>query len=306
MQGALGSAISAASSILAAGPYTTPAAVRGSVVILLCILAAFGTILLLPSRMDIALRRLGGTFLLAAILCLGALGISHEANHMGVYFWIFALIALAGAVRVISHPQPVYAALYFVLTVFATAGLFILMQAEFMAAALVIIYAGAILITYVFVIMLASQAHTPGSTPSGSDYDATSRDRVIASAVGFVLMGTLIYVIFDKADHMPGPGSQTVLVAETYAGAPVQGQTQQLGQYLFAAQSVNLELAGLILTLSMVGAIVIARRRVISTEPVTHRPPEMETAPMTPADDSPHSIPVYGTDNPRQKAYPET
>src|SRR5690348_16323682 len=213
MHGPLGSAISAASPILAAGPYTTPAAVRGSVVILLCILAGFGTILLLPSRMEIALRRLGGVFLLAAVLCLGALGISHEANHMGVYFWIFALIALAGAVRVISHPQPVYAALYFVLTVFATAGLFILMQAEFMAAALVIIYAGAILITYVFVIMLASQSHTPGTTPSVSDYDATSRDRVIASAVGFVLMGTLIFVIFDKTDHMPGPGSQTVMVA---------------------------------------------------------------------------------------------
>ena len=102
MQGALGSAISAASSILAAGPYTTPAAVRGSVVILLCILAAFGTILLLPSRMDIALRRIGEVFMLAAMIFSARSGISHEANHMGVYFWIFALIVAGGAVRVIS------------------------------------------------------------------------------------------------------------------------------------------------------------------------------------------------------------
>ena len=75
---------------------------------------------------------------------------------MGVYFWIFSAIALVGAVRVVTHPRPVYSALYFVLTVFATAGLFVLLWAEFMAAALVLIYAGAILVTYVFVIMLAA------------------------------------------------------------------------------------------------------------------------------------------------------
>ncbi len=60
--------------------------------------------------------------------------------------------------RVVTHPAPVYSALYFILTVFASAGLFVLLSAGFMAAALVLIYAGAILITYVFVIMLASQA----------------------------------------------------------------------------------------------------------------------------------------------------
>lgn len=286
--------------------FTTPAAVSGSVVVALCVLAAMGTILLLPSRLELAVRRVGGVFMLAALVILGSLGISHAENQMGVYFWIFSIIALVGAVRVITHPQPVYAALYFVLTVFATAGLFILMQAEFMAAALVIIYAGAILITYVFVIMLASN---PQSSAAGgstlSDYDSTSRDRVIASAVGFVLMGTLIYVIFDKTDRMPEPGSQ-LAGAVTQVGAPVTGATQELGTYLFTAQSVNLELAGLILTLSMVGAIVIARRHVISTEPTPTQLPQVEIAPMTPVDDSPHSIPVYGTANPRQKAYPET
>ena len=70
---------------------------------------------------------------------------------------------------------------------------------------------------------------------------------------------------------------------------------------------VNLELAGLILTIAMVGAIVIARKRVVSVEPAfRRRSGETLTAPMTPVDDNPHSIPVYGTDNPRQKEYPET
>ena len=68
-----------------------------------------------------------------------------------------------GAIRVVTHPKPVYSALYFVLTVFASAGLFVLLWAEFMAAALVLIYAGAILVTYVFVIMLAAEAPPPGA-----------------------------------------------------------------------------------------------------------------------------------------------
>ena len=70
---------------------------------------------------------------------------------------------------------------------------------------------------------------------------------------------------------------------------------------------MNLELAGLILTLGMIGAILIARRRVIV--PDGRRPAgagKTFTAPATPINDDPFSIPVYGTDNPRQKAYPET
>jgi NADH-quinone oxidoreductase subunit J len=57
----------------------------------------------------------------------------------------------------------------------------------------------------------------------------------------------------------------------------------------------------------MVGAIVIARRRIVTGDTgVTARAPDMMSTPATPVDDNPHSIPVYGTTNPRQKEYPET
>src|SRR5947209_9603130 len=164
MLGPAGLAISGLSplpAILGAEPgglfYIEPA-----IIITLCVLAGIGTVLLLPSKLESAFRGIGGTLMLAAVVILAALGIQRSPHHMGVYFWIFSLIALAVAVRVVTHSKPVYAALYFVLTVFATAGLFILLSAEFMAVALVIIYAGAILITYVFVIMLASQASEGG------------------------------------------------------------------------------------------------------------------------------------------------
>ena len=74
--------------------------------------------------------------------------------------------------------------------------------------------------------------------------------------------------------------------------------------FLFQKHLVNVELAGLILTVSMVGAIVIARRKVVGD--IVPGNGEMLVAPATPVDDNPHSIPVVGTRNPRQKEYPET
>jgi NADH-quinone oxidoreductase subunit J len=282
-----------------------------SVVLALCVFAGIGTLLLLPTRRDVSFRRIGGTMVVSALLIFVSIILRNVAAGMNVYFWIFSFIALAGALRVITHPRPVYSALYFVLTVFASAGLFVLLDAEFMAAALVLIYAGAILITYVFVIMLASQAGAPGSRAAFvSEYDAVSREPLIASMVGFALMGILLFVIFDRAAAI-APLPPAVVAADKAEIAKIpngaqMGNTQMLGVYLFQHQTVNLELAGLLLTISMVGAIVIARKRVVYHELPASRRPEVTVAPATPIDDNPFSIPVYGTDNPRQKAYPET
>src|SRR5688500_7524070 len=139
--------------------------VAPTLVLMLTVAAGLGTYLLLPNRrLNMSARGVGGVVMLFVALALALAVIRTTADMTGgpgIYFWIFSAIALFAALRVITHPRPVYAALYFVLTVFATAGLFILMWAEFMAAALVLIYAGAILVTYVFVIMLAASS-TPG------------------------------------------------------------------------------------------------------------------------------------------------
>jgi NADH-quinone oxidoreductase subunit J len=332
-------------------------------ILLMCVVAGVGTVLLLPSRRETPVRKIGGAVVLAAALVFAALLIRAAAQVKGgsglsLYFWIFSAIALGGALRVVTHTRPVYSALYFVLTVFATAGLFILLWAEFMAAALVLIYAGAILVTYVFVIMLATSSASPApdtgaaateAGPTGNEatngdalpppagaraslaglaeHDAVSREPLIASAVGFVLMGMLLFVVFDRAgeritpsDREPLTGrviERSVLAREAAVpnnpAAESAGETQRLGLYLFENHVVNLELAGLLLTVSMVGAIVIARRRIYAPATVggvrrddLGAAQDVFHAPMTPIDDDPHSIPVYGTDNPRQKAYPET
>jgi NADH-quinone oxidoreductase subunit J len=284
------------------GQATVPMA--PAAVLVLCVVAGVGTVLLLPSRREASLRKIGGAVLLGAGLILAALLIRWTAGTAAwgtkshqVYFWIFSAIALVGALRVVTHPKPVYSALYFVLTVFASAGLFLLLRAEFMAAALVLIYAGAILVTYVFVIMLAAEASGPGAFV---EHDQVSRDPVLASAIGFALMGVILFVIFDKyqAIQPSGPGATGTSVAA--------GATQQLGSFLFTRQLINLELAGLILTIAMIGAIIIARRRVQTDGEPAPASEDVILGPSTPQNDDPHSIPVYGTTNPRQKEYPET
>ncbi len=277
----------------------------------LCVAAGIGTVLLLPGGGESPFRKIGGVVLAAVALILAALlvrvGAHAGGEQVGVYFWVFSAIALVAAIRVITHPRPVYAALYFVLTVFATAGLFILLWAEFMAAALIIIYAGAILVTYVFVIMLASQA---GSETKMADqlaeYDAVSREPTVAAAVGFALMGVLLFVIFDRSaapGRVPASAGSASAMSRVAESA---GATQKLGYYLFENQALNLELAGLLLTVSMVGAIVIARRRVVDAKVAGDASARTPAPRATPIDDNPHSVPVYGTENPRQKAYPET
>ncbi|MGE5609272.1 MAG: NADH-quinone oxidoreductase subunit J [Bacillota bacterium] len=286
------------------------------VVLVLCVLAGVGTVLLLPSRREKSIQAIGGVLVLAAMLILAALLVRQGAQGTGdLYFWIFSGIAIISALRVISHEKPVYAALYFVLTVVASAGLFVLMWAEFMAAALILIYAGAILVTYVFVIMLAQQAQSIGTEYVSAEYDRTSRDPIIASAVGFLLMGLMLFVIFDRGPGLTAPASTPQAAAAMGPQVTAATSLQELAQYLFTTQIISLELAGIILTLAMVGAIVIARRRV-AAEPVLHgdvlsaRAPgsgQLVTTAGTPTgvDDNPHTIPIDGTENPTAKAYPE-
>jgi len=109
-------------------------------------------------------------------------------------FIVFAVLSLAGAVQMISQKRPVYAALFFVLVVLSTCGLLLLLEAWFMAFAVVIVYAGAILITYMFVLMLAHQASDADNVGEIPAYDRRSRDPVAGVVVAALLAATITTV----------------------------------------------------------------------------------------------------------------
>ncbi len=213
-----------------------------------------------------------------------------------IYYYLFSGIALVAAVRVITHTRPVYAALWFVMVVLSSAGLFLVLSAQFMAFAVVIIYGGAILVTYMFVIMLASQSDPTGK--SDQAYERIATEPIIASAAGFLLLAVLLSVSFDyqtiDAGRAPlDPASTDAALIESSlrdrplkaeylyetnaAGEPVAipavapppnldptrlSNTERIGLDLFQSHPLGLELAGVILLVSLVGAIVIAKTKV--------------------------------------------
>jgi NADH-quinone oxidoreductase subunit J len=211
-----------------------------------------------------------------------------------VYFYLFAAIMIGGAVGVVCQPRPVYAALYFVLVTLAGAGMFVLLLAEFMAIVLIIIYAGAILVTYVFVIMLASQGST-GSNVVAPAYDRRASSSCSAVLVSFVLVGAVLQVLLpthgralaaraatpdplmaasiseDVASVSAEP-TPAVLPATAPATAPAPvlaaSNVQLLGASLYSQYSLSLELAGVLLTIALVGAVVIARKNTLPDQPL--------------------------------------
>ncbi len=166
--------------------------------------ALSGVILALPRR-GTSPQVLGGLITAVGIggifLAVSLKAIDHLPNPN---FYIFSFIALGAALRVISHPRPVYAALYFILAILASSGLYVLLAAEFLAFALVIVYAGAILITYLFVIMLATESPTAEAPEALADYDKYSREPVFATLAGFVLVAALTTIIArGRREHGP-------------------------------------------------------------------------------------------------------
>lgn len=221
-------------------------------------LGAAGVYLLLP-RADRPLVGAGVVFSVAALAALlVVMGVRLVAPGTGSpYFYLFAAVALAACTRCITHPKPVYCVLYFVLVVVAVAALLVLQQAEFLAVALVIIYAGAILVTYVFVIMLAQQRGRP-------IYDRRAREPLLATAAGFVLMAA----VAGKASEAPAPvapAAAPVRVAQEDGAAehaaPPAGNTADMGAVVTTKFVVVLQLAGVLLLISMVGAVALSRKR---------------------------------------------
>jgi len=180
---------------------------------------------------------------------------------------LLSLLAVGGALRVITHPKPVYAALYFVMVVLATAALAIAVGAEFLGVALVIVYAGAIMVTYVFVIMLAQQNEPDKAGRYGAalDYDRTAREPIWSVLAGFVLVGTIAGIIVGRIYDAP----------ESPAIEPNgPGNTLAVGQRMLIDYAISVELAGILLMVAMVGAIAIAKKRLPrATEEQTAPPP---------------------------------
>jgi NADH-quinone oxidoreductase subunit J len=162
-----------------------------------------------------------------------------------VVFWVAALLALAGAVGVVLQRNPFYSVLALVLHLVALAVLFLLLRAEFLAAAQVIVYAGAVMVLYVFVVAYVGGLEDPLIEPNPAV-------RVIAPAFGAALLLELSIAIL-------GSGLKAIDTEGASVGAGF-GSPAQVGELFLTKFLVPFEVVSYLLLVAAVGAVILARR----------------------------------------------
>ena len=165
-------------------------------------------------------------------------------------FYLFAAVAVASGVMVISARNPVHSVLFLILAFFTSAGLFVLMGAEFLAMVLVIVYVGAVAVLFLFVVMMLDINFVELR-------QGFLRYLPIGGAIGVVLMIELIVlgVSGGVAPEIPD------LAAAPTPAIGVTTNTHALGEILYTRYVYLFQAAGMVLLVAMIGAIVLTLRR---------------------------------------------
>ena len=166
-----------------------------------------------------------------------------------IFFYLFAFIAVAAAFMVISARNPVHSVLYLILTFFNAAGLFLLTGAEFLAMILLVVYVGAVAVLFLFVVMMLDVDFA--ELKSGALQYAP-----IGALVGLILAAELIIVTGGYA-FAPKLAES---VAKPTPEVAVRHNTAALGDILYTDYVYYFQIAGLVLLVAMIGAIVLTLR----------------------------------------------
>jgi len=167
-----------------------------------------------------------------------------------IAFYFFSAILIASAVMVIAARNPVHSVLFLILAFFNSAGLFVLMGAEFLAMILVIVYVGAVAVLFLFVVMMLD-----------IDFEELRsgfmRYLPVGALIGFILLAELVLVF---GSWVIAPGVAGVQAAPLPANAAALTNTRALGDLLYTRYIFAFQVAGVILLVAMIGAIVLTLR----------------------------------------------
>lgn len=163
-----------------------------------------------------------------------------------VLFWPLAILAVGSALGVLLARNPIHAAMGLVLSFFAVAGIYVLLAAQMLAALQVIVYAGAIMVLFLFVIMLLSL----GEAELGEERGSARRIMGIGAAVALVIMSVDVFADLELESLPAGVGQRAF------------GTVEQVGRMLFGPFVLPFEATSILLLVAIVGAVVVAKAKI--------------------------------------------
>jgi len=170
-----------------------------------------------------------------------------------VFFWIVAALAIASAILCITRKSPVASALWLVNTLFQLAAIYVLLDAHFIAAVQVLVYAGAIMVLFLFVIMLLNLGRGGPSDIKGA------WGKVIAGVAGLVLAGELL--LLGRLGSVTPPWTLQLPPGTVANAVAERGAVRVVAEPLFQGYLVPFEITSVLLLAAIVGAVVLAKRR---------------------------------------------
>ena len=160
-----------------------------------------------------------------------------------VLFYVFAVLTLLCAILVVANPfsrNPVTSAMFLVLTIISMSGLFLLLHAFFLAAVQILVYAGAVIVLFIFVIMLLDLKE-----------EQRRKIKFFGLAAGLVSVGIVVSIFVKSLASIKPAAADPTLEGETYA----------LGKLLFTQYTLPFEIVSVLLLVAMIGVILLSKKK---------------------------------------------
>jgi len=163
-----------------------------------------------------------------------------------VLFWPMAILAVGSALAVLLARNPIHAAMGLVLSFFAVAGIYVLLAAQMLAALQVIVYAGAIMVLFLFVIMLLSLGEAELGEERG----------VLRRMIGAGVAGAFVGLSWEAFSTLDLPSLPSAVANQSF------GTVAQVGRMLFGPYVLPFEATSILLLVAIVGAVVVAKAKI--------------------------------------------
>jgi NADH-quinone oxidoreductase subunit J len=161
------------------------------------------------------------------------------------FFYFLSAMALISGVLVITRRNPVHSAIALIFTLLSLAGLYLMLYAPFVAGVQIILYAGGIMVLFLFVIMLVSVGRV--------ERESQFNKQWVAGIAATAVLGVLFILVYAKGKSV---------FPERAVQLPEQLNTQQVAVWLYGTYMLPFEIASLLLLVAIVGAVVMAKKRI--------------------------------------------